>query len=225
MRAGYPYDSSNHYGDILYLTGDWAWLRHLIDFPLVSDPGTVCNYSSVSSHILGVILARACGTDLITFAQANLFTPLEAELANWTRDADGYNWGWGEIYLTARSMARFGLLYLRDGGYKGGQIVPEEWVSDSLQSYSQDPWVERKLGRYFADLGYGYQWWSARTGNHAFDFAWGHGGQLIVLLDELDMVIVTTASPLREIPPAAGWRYEKEVFNLVGRFIKSLPSD
>ena len=48
---------------------------------------------------------------------------------------------------------------------------------------------------------------------------------MIVLLDAMDMMIVTTASPLNEIPPAAGWKYEKTVFDLVGKFIKSLPGE
>jgi CubicO group peptidase (beta-lactamase class C family) len=223
MRAGYPFDSTDYYGDILYLSGDWHWLEHLVDFPLVSDPGTMGSYSSVSSHILGVILARAGDTDLISYSQEHLFSPIEAELGGWTRDADGYNWGWGEIYVTARSMATFGLLYLREGKHEGSQVIPAEWVRDSLSSYSDDPWVTKKLGRYFGDLGYGYQWWSATVGDHHFNFAWGHGGQLIVLLEALDMMIVTTASPLNEIPPADGWKYEKTVFDLVGKFLKTLP--
>ena len=225
MRAGYPYDSTGHYSDVLYLSGDWRWLPHLVDFPLVSDPGTEVNYSSVTSHLLGVIVARACDTDLMSFAQDHLFTPIDAELGDWTRDLDGYNWGWGEIYVTARDMARFGLLYLNDGEYEGNQVISADWVHDSLQTYSEDAWITKSIGRYFGDTGYGYQWWSARAGDHRFNFAWGHGGQLIVLLDELDMIVVTTADPLHELPPEEGWKHEKAVIDLVGEFINSLPSE
>ncbi len=85
--------------------------------------------------------------------------------------------------------------------------------------------MTKKIGRYFKDTGYGYQWWSARVGNHHFKFVWGHGGQLIVLLEELDLIIVTTADPLNHLAPADGWKYEETVIDLVGAFIKSLPSD
>jgi len=183
------------------------------------------NYSSVTSHILGVVVQRACETDLKSFAEENLFSPMDAELGNWTRDRDGYNWGWGEIYVTARDMAKFGLLYLNDGEYEGEQVVPVEWVKESLQRHSEGGWISKKLGRYFGDLGYGYQWWSARVDDHDVDFAWGHGGQLIVLLEELDMIVVTTASPLHDLPPADGWKYEKTIIDLVGEFVKSLPSE
>jgi CubicO group peptidase (beta-lactamase class C family) len=225
MRAGYPYDSTEYYGDVLYLSGNWQWLSHLVDFPLVSDPGTEVAYSSLSSHILGVIVARACDTDLETIAEEHLFGPTNSEIGKWTRDVDGYNWGWGELYVTARDMAKFGLLYLNDGEFQGKQVISSEWVQDSLQIYSEDAWVTKKIGRYFKDTGYGYQWWSARVGNHHFKFVWGHGGQLIVLLEEQDMIVVTTADPLNHLAPADGWKYEETVIDLVGAFIKSLPGE
>jgi hypothetical protein len=82
------------------------------------------------------------------------------------------------------------------------------------------------VGRYFRDLGYGYQWWSATAGDHRFNFAWGHGGQLIVLLDGLDMVIVVTADPFygKDVHEQS-WPHEKANINLIGKFIKSLPKE
>jgi hypothetical protein len=79
------------------------------------------------------------------------------------------------------------------------------------------------LGRYFEDIGYGYQWWSATAGDHRFDYAAGHGGSLIVLLHDLDMIVVTTADPLYELPVDAGWAFEGAIVDLVGKFIESLP--
>jgi len=80
-------------------------------------------------------VARACETYLKSFAQQHLFPQIDAELGDWTRDIDNYNWGWGEIYVTARDMAKFGLLYLIDGEYEGNQVNSADWVYDSLQSY------------------------------------------------------------------------------------------
>ena len=45
----------------------------------------------------------------------------------------------------------------------------------------------------------------------------------IVLLDALDMVIVTTAYPFWLEHTGESWKQEKACFNLVGRFIDSLP--
>lgn len=228
MRAGYPWEERvSEYFDSLFFTDNWHWLPHLVDFPLVSDPGTEFNYSNLTSHLLGVIVARACDTDLESYSQKHLFSPIDAAVGDWTTDPDNYNWGWGEIYVTARDMAKFGLLYLNDGEYEGRRVLSADWVRESLQRYSDGikdtEGIASRMGRYFSDIGYGYQWWSATVGDHHFDYAAGHGGNLIVLLDELDMIIVTTADPLYELPVEAGWQFEGAIINLVGRFIKSIP--
>lgn len=72
---------------------------------------------------------------------------------------------------------------------------------------------------------YGYQWWSSRVGDHYFNYASGHGGNYIILLHDLDMVIVTIADPLHDMWDGDPWKYEGAINRLVGRFIKSLPKE
>jgi CubicO group peptidase (beta-lactamase class C family) len=229
MRGGYPWEGRTPpYFERLFMRGDWNWLPHVVDFSLQSDPGTRFAYSNLTSHLLAVIVARACKADLRTFAEEHLFRPIGAEVPAWTRDPDGYRWGWGEIQLTARDMARFGLLYLRGGAHGGKQVLPAAWVRDSLGRYSEAIRFTGEegshVGRYLRDVGYGYQWWSARAGPHRVDFAWGHGGQLVALVRDLDMVVVTTADPLYELPEEKGWRHEGPIVDLVGKFVRSLPA-
>ena len=230
MRAGYPdEDHGRQYLDSLFFADNWHWTPHLVGFPLLNDPGTEFAYSSLSSHLLAIIVARTCNTDLHSLAQESLFTPIGAEVGDWTRDADNYNWGWGEIYVTGRDMAKFGLLYLNSGEFAGNQVLSSEWVNESLTNYSED--IKRfgnttsRSGRYFRNLGYGYQWWSATAGEHRFDYAAGHGGNLIVLLHDLDVIIVTTADPLYELPSEEGAPFEGPIIDMVGRFIASLPTE
>ncbi|HSG17861.1 MAG TPA: serine hydrolase [Anaerolineae bacterium] len=218
MRAGYPPEESDATLWEAVRSGDYV---HLVaDFPLTSDPGTAFHYSNLTAHWLGVIVARTCDTDLKSLGQEYLFDLLGAEIGNWKKDLDGYNWAAGEIHVTARDAAKFGLLYLNDGAFEGQQIISADWVHDSLQTYSGHAYDN--VG-YFKDLGYGYQWWSARIGDHHVNFAWGHGGQLIVLLDELNMVVVITADPFYEVYGSESWEHEKANFDLIGEFIDSLP--
>ncbi|MGD2148829.1 MAG: hypothetical protein PVH41_19205, partial [Anaerolineae bacterium] len=91
-----------------------------------------------------------------------------------------------------------------------------------LQTYSEHAWDN--IGP-LRDIGYGYHWWSARAGEHHVNFAWGHGGQLIVLVDELDLVVVVTADPFWLEHSSESWKHEKAHFELVADFIKSLPSE
>ena len=224
MRAGYPWEETH--------AGLWAGLLSghyppLIEaFPLIADPGTEFHYSNLTSNWLGIIVDRSCGTNLKSYAEEHLFTPLGIEPGEWVMDAEGHNNGCGDLHLRIRDAAKLGLLYLDDGEYKGEQIISADWVEASLQSYTQDAFKEidgKKVGRYFRDIGYGYQWWSATVGDYHVDYAAGHGGQLIVLLDALDMVIVTTAYPFWLEHTGESWRHEKSCYNLVGRFVDSLP--
>ena len=100
--------------------------------PLSRDPGTEFQRSDLTSHWLGVIVAQAWDTDLKSFAQEHLFSPLGAEVAERFPDADGYHIGLAGLHVRARDMAKFGLLYLNEGEYEGSRILPAGWVRDSL---------------------------------------------------------------------------------------------
>jgi CubicO group peptidase (beta-lactamase class C family) len=226
MRAGYPWEETDPaLWDALW---SGSYLGLIADVPLTGDPGTEFQYSNLTSHWLGIIVARACGADLKSYAEEHLFSLLDVDVGGWGQDADGYYIGCGDIQFTARDMARFGLLYLNEGEYGGKQVLSSDWVRASLQTYSENvnsgsPKFGRS-GNYFRNIGYGYQWWSAKAGEHRFNYAAGHGGQLIVLLNELNMIIVTTADPFwgKDLHFQA-WKHEKAIVNMVGHFISSLP--
>jgi CubicO group peptidase (beta-lactamase class C family) len=222
MRAGYPWEESTR--ELFELLYSGFRPSNLVDVPLVREPGTGFEYSSLTSHLLGIIVARATGTDLKSFAQAHLFGPLGVEPADWIQDWEGYYNGHGDLHLSAREMARFGQLYLDDGEYEGRQLIPAAWVHDSLQTYSEDAW-DYRVGRNVVDMGYGYQWWSVRAGDHHYNLAWGHGGQQIALLNEHNLLVVVKADPLIGQHGARPWKLEKANLNLVGDFISSLPSE
>jgi len=227
MRAGYPWEETDPALWDGLLSGYYPPL--IEEFPLVADPGTEFNYSNLSSNWLGIIVDRTAGMNLKAYAEENLFLPLGVEAGAWGTDADGHNNGAADLHMTPRDAARFGLLYLNDGVFDGKQIVPADWVNDSLERYSEDINVTggfpANWGLSISDIGYGYQWWSARAGEHHFDYAMGHGGQMIVLLNELDMVIVATAYPFYLQHDAEAWKHDLAIMNLVAEFIKSLPSE
>jgi CubicO group peptidase (beta-lactamase class C family) len=222
MRAGYPREEDDAALWDGLLSGHYPPL--IEEFPLVSDPGTRFHYSNLTSNWLGIIVDRACGMNLKTYAEEHLFSPLDVKAGEWGQDAEGHNNGCGDLHLTARDAAKFGLLYLNDGVYKGDQVIPADWVHDSLQTYSVNEAFVKKVG-HFRDIGYGYQWWSANAGEYHVNFAWGHGGQLIVLVDEFDMVIVTTSYPFWLEHNDQSWKHEKAIITMVSEFINSLPSE
>jgi CubicO group peptidase (beta-lactamase class C family) len=222
MRSGYPWEEfTDSYLNELFSSGNW--LPHIVDFPLTSNPGTHFGYSNLTAHLAGVVVSKTCSKGLATLADKYVFKPIDGRVRNWQRDPSGYNYGSGSLALTARDASRFGLLYLNGGTYQDEQIIPADWVEASLARYSRGIYGSG-LGGYLRDLGYGYFWWSASSGSHEFNYAWGHGGNLIVLIHDLDMVIVTTADNLPGLSGNESWPKESAIIDVVGRFIQSLPA-
>lgn len=83
--------------------------------------------------------------------------------------------------MSARDMARFGLLYLRNGKWKGNQLISRTWVETSGKSL-RTPWE---------GAGYGYLWWNTKTdhGDKVF-YASGTGVQGIYVVPAKDLIMV-----------------------------------
>jgi len=220
MRSGYPREEDDQTWWDGLLSGYYPPL--IEDFPLVSEPGTKFHYSNLSSNWLGIIVDRSCGMNLKAYAEENLFSYLDIDPGEWGQDAEGHNNGCGDLHLTPRDAAKFGLLYLNDGKFNGNQIIPAEWVEASHKTYSVNEAFVTRIGD-FDDIGYGYHWWTANTRDYHVNFAWGHGGQLIVLVDDLDMIIVTTSYPFWLEHNSQSWKHEKEIITMVSEFINSIP--
>ena len=94
----------------------------------------------------------------------------------------------GDISLTPRDMLKFGLVYLNEGSFNGKEVVPSAWVREST---STKVTVDHELG-------YGYFWWTTtfQWKNRSVEsfFAWGYGGQYIIVVPELKLVVVMTGS-------------------------------
>jgi CubicO group peptidase (beta-lactamase class C family) len=222
MRAGFAWEESTQ--DLTNILFSGFASSTLLRIPLVRDPGTGFDYSNLSSHLLGIIVARACNIDLKSFAEQHLFSPLDIRPSVWSKDREGNYLGYAELFLTPRDMAKFGLMYLNNGVFNDQQVIPADWVHASLETYSEDAWGYR-VGRNFNDVGYGYQWWSVRAGDHHYNLAWGHGGQQIALLNDFNMVIVVQANSLKGQLGDEPWRLEKQNLNLVADFVASLPGE
>ena len=156
-------------------------------------PGAFWFYNNWDFNALGTILEQATQTSLFADFKARIAEPLGME--DFRLEDGSYVRGAASIHpaypfrMTARDMARFGLLYLRGGQWGDRTVVPREWVEASTRSYSD-------LGQ---SGGYGYLWWVAPNGGPHFtsaDFtgrvfsARGHGGHFVVVVPYLDLVVV-----------------------------------
>lgn len=183
MQAGLASTSSRNYGAWVQSRD---WIAYTLKQPMLAPPGTAMQYSTGNTHLLSAILTRTTGMDTLQYARKTLAEPLGFHLPAWPRDPQGIYFGGNDMELTARQMLAFGQLYLNRGKYKDMQIIPAEWVEHSLQRHASSP---REEGRY-----YGYGWWLEDMAGFETQYAWGYGGQFIVLVPALDLVVVTTSS-------------------------------
>ena len=218
MRSGYPWEETDGYLSTLFTTPNWIPL--LSQFPLMHDPGTRFGYSNLTAHVMGIIISGSSKKTLLAFAKEYLFDEMEITVPYWPTDPSGYYYATGDMHLTPRNLAKFGQLYLNRGTWNNIQLIPPEWVDESLSVYSTSTYGHDILAN-IRNLQYGYLWWSGTSGSHQIWYAWGHGGQMIVIIRNLNMVIVATAAP-QPLFDSNSWKKESSVMELVGRFIAKI---
>jgi CubicO group peptidase (beta-lactamase class C family) len=178
-----------------------GWTEFILDRPMISEPGTEFRYDSGAVILTSAILHARYGVHADGFAAKQLFTPLGIKRYEWYKNAEGHPHTGGGLHLRSQDMAKFGLLYLRDGRWYGKQVVPAEWVAVSLSRHVE---FERSSS---GTIGYGYWWWvlppdPEGKGKQNIYGAFGFKGQYIFLVPEHDMVVVVTAG-------GRGWSEEK----------------
>ena len=157
-------------------------------------------YTDANPIMLDTLIYLVAGKTTADIAKESLYGPMGVSMENFGT-------------FTSRQMAMLGQLFLNKGNWHGKQIISEEWVEKSTTNIY--PLNQNKTG---IVKGYGYYWWigkfSSKKSTLTVDgfFAAGNGGQYIIVLPSLDMVIVFT-----------GQDYESpgmtKAINIVGEYI------
>ena len=143
--------------------------------------------------LLSGVIEQATGMSVAEYAEQELFGPLGIDQVDWWQDAAGHTLTYCCLDTTTRDFARFGQLYLDGGAWGEEQVVPAEWVAESV---TPSPSFE----------GYGYQWWlegetDDRLPPDTFA-AEGHDGQFIYVIPSLDLVVVRNGRYVKHDGPA-----------------------
>ena len=161
-------------------------LLYTLNQSLVSQPGQTFYYNSGASHLLSAILTQATGMSSYNFAQQYLFQPLGISEHNWNTDNRGFNNGAAGLSLTPHDMLKIGILYLNGGMYDNTQIVSQAWINKATT-------VKITTGNIIPfSSEYGYLWWNGRIYSHNYFFANGWGGQFIVVVPDISLVVVAS---------------------------------
>ena len=183
MRAGLESTSGRNYGRWVQSPN---WVRFALTRPVVGEIGRDMEYSTGSTHLLSAILTKVTGASTWQFAQDALAKPLGFSLARWPQDPQGVFFGGNDMLLTPRQMLAVGELYLRRGTQSGRQVIPAAWVDTSCVPRTSSVWDGTRQ--------YGYGWWIQEFDDSTACFAWGYGGQYIMVFRDLEVVVVATSS-------------------------------
>ncbi len=186
MRAGLASTSLASYGR--WVLSD-NWVEHVLSRPLIERPGGEMVYSTGSTHLLSVILTRATAMSTRAFARKYLFGPLQISIGGWDRDPRGYYMGGNNLALSPSALLKIGSMVMNQGVYQNRQIVPGDWIAESMQIYTRS---------HFNPYDYGYLWWQRELKGHTVQFAWGNGGQYIIMIPSLKTVTVITSISKRK---------------------------
>ncbi len=179
MRSGLQWSDTDQDFNDLFRSTDWV--QHMLNLPMVAEPGTVFTYCSGCTNLLSAVLQEAVGKTARDFGKEALFQPLGISDLVWENDPTGISiGGWG-LFLAPRNMAKLGYLFLNRGEWDGRRIVSAEWVDEATRKHTPTD----------GNLGYGYQWWTYPKWD-AFA-ALGRDGQTIFVIPGSKLIVVTTA--------------------------------
>jgi CubicO group peptidase (beta-lactamase class C family) len=152
-------------------------------------PGSHFYYNNWDFNVAGAILEQATGESLYLTFEREIAEPIG--MTRFSSD-DGYYMHQREkskfpayhFQMTAMDLARFGVLYQKQGRWNGRQIVPESWIEESTQtrSIANEEW----------GLGYGYMWNTVLQDEgygRAF-FHTGAGVYMLAVLPDIKLVMV-----------------------------------
>ncbi|OUM09160.1 serine hydrolase [Pseudomonas syringae] len=182
---------------MLYTRGRDDMARFTAEHAAAKPPGKAYLYSSGDSNVLAAALKTIVGQQAYAnYPWAALFDPLGIHSAVWETDSSGTFVGSSYAYMTARDLARIGLLMQRGGEWQGRQLVNKEWIDFVLKPFAGEQ-VDAS-----AEVP-GGQWWLNRTADDGKGpwpdappdtfAALGHWGQAMYVIPSQKLVIVRYA--------------------------------
>ncbi len=184
-------------------------------------PGTVYKYNDVRVNVLAYSLLNVWRKPLPQILKCHIMDPIGASTSwrwygyknswidldgNLMQSVSGGGHSGGGLFISTEDHARFGLLFLNNGRWKGKQIISEKWIEEATQSSP-------------AQVNYGYMWWLNKKGTDRYwdgvpenvFYASGFGGNYIVIVPNHDLVIVT-----RWLEPTQVGVFIKMVLDAIG---------
>jgi len=181
MGTGHAQDTINR----MRAAPDGQWVKAFLELPVENPPGSPFVYNSGAAYMLGAIVQKLTGMTVEDYLAPKLFEPLGIVNRVWGKSPEGIDMADGGLSITTEELAKFGLLYLRQGEWNGQQIVSQQWATDATSKEINNG---NDNGNW--SYGYGYQFWRSPVGFRAD----GSLGQYSFVLPDQDVVLAVTSA-------------------------------
>jgi CubicO group peptidase (beta-lactamase class C family) len=191
------------------------WYKYSLDLPMLKDPGGEdAVYCSGDLNLVGGAVAAATHRWLPEFFDETLARLLQFGRYYLNLMPDGQAYMGGGAYLRPRDQLKLGQLYLDGGLWNGKRLVSKEWVDESTSVHSHFA-AKYSLGQQH-NYGYGWHIHDLKSGAKTYRVfaAEGNGGQFVIVVPDLDLVVGITGGSYGEFDQWYRWELE-----LVPQFI------
>ncbi len=158
--------------------------RYYMALPMDRAPGERSIYCSGDPNLAIGVLSRATGQQAMDLFDRLLARPLGLKRHTWVYSPALQPYGGGSVSLIPRDFLKFGQLMLNGGTWGGQRILSRAFVERASERLCP-------LNR----IGYGYLWWTTdmpyKGRKVRVYFAGGNGGQGVLVVPELDLVVET----------------------------------
>ncbi len=138
--------------------------------------------------VMSVIDAVVPGTAK-DFIKRELLDKLDISDYTWSNHISGLPEAGWRVRIRSRDMLKLGSLVLNKGKLNGEQLISEAYLAKATSAIVKptEDWMPK-------DYRYGYFWYQTliKVGRKSYDttFAWGGGGQRVIVIEELDLIVV-----------------------------------
>jgi CubicO group peptidase (beta-lactamase class C family) len=222
MKSGFDCEEWNDTKDCEdEMTRSNDWVKFSLDLPLIHRPGTVWSYMSSNPMILSGIISNASHMPLDQFADKFLFRPLNIKEYRWTKDKTGHAMTAGSFYTKPEDMIKIGQLVINKGIWNGQRLVSAAWLERATKPITKienfsNVGIAQVQGAVPQPTYYGYFWYNEKLMTDKFEynavFSSGNGGQFIILVEALDLVVVFNGHSYNS-------RKSKLTFDILVRYI------
>jgi CubicO group peptidase (beta-lactamase class C family) len=160
-------------------------LKYMGSLPRAAPPGSVWNYSTGETFVLGAVVEGATHRRLPDYLSDKIWSPagMEQDATWWVDGPNGLAWAGSGIGATLRDYGRFALIAANEGRLNGRSIVPEGWFGEAGAPH--------QIGG--KTVSYGYMWWIADVG--AFVGVGLFGQYMFIIPKERLAIVVLSARP------------------------------